>query len=81
MCRDDGSSRPMPEASKKTRDRRMLNLFLKALVITLGLIGPAMAQERILMSSDWGKVTAELVDNNATRSLLRIVFRRAKLTP
>lgn len=51
----------------------MLNLFLKALVITLGLIGPAMAQERILMSSDWGKVTAELVDNNATRSLLRML--------
>lgn len=32
-----------------------------------------MAQERILMSSDWGKVTAELVDNNATRSLLRML--------
>lgn len=26
----------------------MLNLLLKAFVITLGLIGPAMAQERIL---------------------------------
>ncbi len=31
-----------------------------------------MAQERILISSDWGKVTAELVDNNATRSLVQM---------
>ena len=29
-----------------------------------------MAQERILISSEWGKVTAELVDNAATRSLI-----------
>ena len=32
-----------------------------------------MAQERILISSDWGKVTAELVDNDATRSLVRML--------
>ena len=51
----------------------MLNLLSRALVITLGLIGPAMAQERILISSDWGKVTAELVDNNATRSLVQML--------
>ena len=51
----------------------MLNLALRALVITLALIGPAMAQERILISSDWGKVTAELVDNDATRSLVRML--------
>jgi hypothetical protein len=51
----------------------MLNLLLKAVVITLGLTGPAMAQERILISSDWGKVTAELVDNNATRSLVQML--------
>jgi len=48
----------------------MLTLALKVLVITLGLVGPTMAQERILISSDWGKVTAELVDNDATRSLV-----------
>ena len=42
----------------------MFKLLLRAFVITLGLIGPAMAQERILISSDWGKVTSELVDNN-----------------
>ena len=51
----------------------MFKLLLRAFVITLGLIGPAMAQERILISSDWGKVTAELVDNNATRSLVQML--------
>jgi len=51
----------------------MLNLALKAFIITLGLVGPTMAQERILISSDWGKVTAELVDNDATRSLVRML--------
>ena len=51
----------------------MLKLLLQAVVITLGLIGPAMAQERVVISSDWGKVTAELVDNNATRSLVQML--------
>ena len=32
-----------------------------------------MAQERILISSDWGKVNAELVDNDATRSLVQML--------
>jgi hypothetical protein len=51
----------------------MLKLFLRAFVVTFGLIGPAMGQERILISSDWGKVTAELVDNNATRALVQLL--------
>jgi hypothetical protein len=51
----------------------MFKLLLRAFFVTLGLIGPAMAQERIMISSDWGKVTAELVDNNATRSLLQML--------
>jgi hypothetical protein len=51
----------------------LLNPLLGAFVVTLGLIAPAMAQERILISSDWGKVVAELVDNNATRSLVRML--------
>src|SRR3954449_7354749 len=51
----------------------MFRLLLRAFVITLGCIGPAIAQERILISSDWGKVTAELVDNNATRSLVQML--------
>ena len=32
-----------------------------------------MAQERILISSDWGKVTAELVDNSAARALAQML--------
>jgi hypothetical protein len=32
-----------------------------------------MAQVRVLISSDWGQVTAELVDNNATRSLVQML--------
>jgi hypothetical protein len=51
----------------------MFKLLLKAFFITVGLIGPATAQERILISSEWGKVTAELVDNIATRSLGRML--------
>ena len=43
------------------------------LMITFGLIGAAMAQERILISSDWGQVTAELVNNSATRSLVQML--------
>jgi len=51
----------------------MFKLLLKAFFITLGLVGPAMAQERILISSEWGKVTAELADNIATQSLVRML--------
>ena len=48
----------------------MPNIALRAFVTTLGLIGPAMAQERVLISCDWGEVTAELVDSDATRPLV-----------
>ena len=51
----------------------MLNIPCRTIVITLGLIGPAMAQERVLISSDRGRVTAELVDNDATRALVRML--------
>ena len=50
-----------------------MHLLWPAFIVTLGLIGPAMAQERIVISSGWGKVTAELVDNNATRSLIQML--------
>lgn len=32
-----------------------------------------MTQERIVISSDWGRVTAELIDNDATRALVRML--------
>jgi hypothetical protein len=51
----------------------MLAPLLKTFAVTLGLVGPAMAQERILLSSAWGKVTAELIDNEATRSLITLL--------
>ena len=51
----------------------MLNILCRTIVITLGLIGPTMAQERVLISSDWGRVTAELVNNDATRALVRML--------
>ena len=51
----------------------MMDLLLRAFLITLGLVGPAMAQERILISSDWGEATAELVDNKATRELVQML--------
>jgi hypothetical protein len=51
----------------------MLRLMLSVAAITFGLAGSAMAQERIQISSDWGVVTAELVDSDATRSLLSML--------
>ena len=64
--------------SVHVRDRQVLgsqmsNLLLRPFVITVGLIGPAMAQEHILISSDWGKVNAELIDNNAGRALAQML--------
>lgn len=51
----------------------MLKSLLGAAVLALGSSGSAMAQERILISSDWGKVAAELIDNAATRSLVQML--------
>ena len=48
----------------------MLTTLWSVVVVTLAWTGLAMAQNRIVISSDWGKVTAELVDNEATRALL-----------
>lgn len=41
--------------------------------ILLGGIGSVMAEERISISSNWGNVTADLLDNAATRSLLEML--------
>jgi hypothetical protein len=51
----------------------MQHRFLMAAGLALILKGNAMAQERILISSEWGNVTANLVDNDATRSLVRML--------
>ncbi len=47
----------------------MRKLLLSVAASTFALIGTTMAQERILISSNWGEVTAEVVDNAATKSL------------
>jgi hypothetical protein len=41
-----------------------------AAVLTLNLGGSALAKDQILISSDWGDVTAELADNAAARALV-----------
>ncbi|PIO99452.1 cyclophilin-like fold protein [Pleomorphomonas carboxyditropha] len=46
---------------------------LLAAGLTLVLTGPATAQERIQISSDWGWITATLVDNTATRRLVEML--------
>lgn len=51
----------------------MLRTLPAAVVFTIGMMGSSMAQERIRISSGWGEVTAELVDNAATRSLLQML--------
>jgi hypothetical protein len=54
--------------------RRFLTTAAKAgVLLTLGLAGVAMAQEKIVISSEWGKVNAEIVDNEATRALIRML--------
>jgi hypothetical protein len=51
----------------------MLETTLRAAIVALAVTGPAMARERIVISSEWGKVSAELVDNDATRALVRML--------
>jgi hypothetical protein len=47
--------------------------LLTAAVVTIGIAGSAVAQERIRISSQWGEVTAVLAENDATRSLVRML--------
>jgi hypothetical protein len=51
----------------------MRSRFLIAAGLTLMLTGHAMAQERILISSEWGDVTVDLVDNAAARALVAML--------
>jgi hypothetical protein len=51
----------------------MLRSLLCAAVMTLATIGPAVAQDRIRISSAWGEVTAELADNESAKSLSRML--------
>jgi len=52
----------------------MLKSIIGATVVaTLTAAAPAAAQERIRIASAWGDVTAELVDNAATRRLVQLL--------
>src|SRR4051794_30398173 len=51
----------------------MRNFQIAAAFLAFSSMEPAMAQERIRISSDWGNVTAELSDNDATRSLVSML--------
>lgn len=44
-----------------------------ATALVLSLTELAMAQQRIVIASEWGKVRAELVDNDATRALVKML--------
>ena len=44
-----------------------------AVAVAFGLMGTSMAQQRIVISSEWGDVKAELVDNEATRALVNML--------
>jgi hypothetical protein len=46
---------------------------LAAATLAFLSVGSAMAQQRIMISSDWGNVSAELVDNDATQSLVKML--------
>ena len=45
--------------------------MMAAIAIGVAATGDAMAQQRILITSDWGTVSARLTDNKASRSLVR----------
>jgi hypothetical protein len=51
----------------------MSGTMLKGIVLLLMVSGAAMAQDRLRISSEWGETSAELVDNEAARSLVRML--------
>jgi hypothetical protein len=57
----------------------MKSLLITAVLI-LGMIGPVMAKDRIRISSEWGEVTAELADNDAAKTLARMLPLTVEMT-
>ena len=47
-----------------------MKLSILSTLLALSMTGPAMAHERIRISSDWGEVMAELADSAATKALV-----------
>ena len=52
---------------------RRLFRIAAAAALTLSSMDYAMSQERVRISSEWGLVSAELADNDAARSLARML--------
>jgi hypothetical protein len=50
-----------------------MRTILIGAIVTLLFTGTAMAQEKIVISSPWGNLNAELVDNAATKALLEML--------
>ena len=51
-----------------------MRLFqIAAIALAISSMNPAIAQERIRISSDWGNIAAELADNAAARSLIQML--------
>ena len=48
-------------------------LLIAVLTLVFSIAQPAMAQQRIQISCDWGIVTAALADNAATRALTKML--------
>jgi hypothetical protein len=65
----------MSDASRQNLEEsaHMQHRILMVVGLALILKGNAVAQEHILISSEWGNVRAELIDNDATRSLVRML--------
>ena len=59
--------------SRKVRGTVMLKCTSEIFSHHTWMIGSTMAQERIMISSEWGKVDAELVDNEATELLVQML--------
>lgn len=51
----------------------MMHKTILGAVVSLLLTGAAMAQEKIVISSEWGDLTADLADNDAARALLAML--------
>ena len=51
----------------------MLAKLLAAIAVMSALTGPLMAQQRVSIASEWGRVSADLADNEAARSLFAML--------
>ena len=50
-----------------------MNLPAACLLLVAGFVGPAMAADRIRISSEWGSVTATLFDHDAAKGLIQML--------